>query len=298
MEKAFLTLHSMIHLNKMHILLLMSPVGENINTSLCFVMIFSDAQPVQFWPIECNTYNQAEPYGVHHKCFCQPWQCSDEIKIQFTETSDSSPEIADDFSLSVRDEDDNELLNLPFEVYDTGTKFVYSLSLVPSDMSPDLCDQRVQFVILNDSAEAVAQSDCQDIQTEQTDTILINYRNHRNVFGLIYADISPEVDFNLRVPAIFFHQRFPKEEETILLSTSMVSANSVVRRQRLLDVDYVPYYFHEKLNLILQHQFVNIYSREWVTQEAYEIVEGNRQWPVKKGKIYLSEKEFVMRNVL
>jgi hypothetical protein len=118
------------------------------------------------------------------------------------------------------------------------------------------------------------------------------------VFGLIYADISPDVDFNLRVPAIFFHQRFPKEEETILLSTSMVSANSVIRRQRLLDVDYVPYYFHEKLNLILQHQFVNIYSREWVTQEAYEIVEGNRQWPVKKGKIYLSEKEFVMRNVL
>jgi hypothetical protein len=272
---------------------------ENLKTDLCYFMVFSDAQPVQFWLVECNTYNQQLSEGVHHKCFCQPWQCDDEIKIQFTEDSDSSPDTPDDFSLSIRDEGASELLNIPFDVVDTGTKFVYSLSLIPSDLSPDLCDQKVQFVIINDTTETtIAQSDCQDIQSSQTETILINYRNHRNVFGLIYSDMSPEVDFNLRVPAIFFHQRFPKEEETIVLSTSMVSANSVVRKQRLLDVDYVPYYFHEKLNLILQHQFVTIYNREWVTQEAYEIVEGNRLWPVKKGKIYLSEKDFVMRNVL
>lgn len=286
---------SMRHLNNMPILLLMSPAGENINTSLCFVMIFSDAQPVQFWPIECNTYNQAEPYGVHHKCFCQPWQCDDPIKIQFTEPSDSSP--SDDFTLSIRDEDGDEIANLPFDVQDDGTNLVYSLSLV-SDQSPEICDMFVQFVILNSDNQAVAQSDCQDIRTTQPDTILINYRNHRNIFGLVYADVTPETEFNLRIPAIFFHQRFPKEEETMMLSTSVQSLNSVVRRQRLLDVDYVPYYFHEKINLVLQHQFVTIINREWVTQEAYEIVEGNRMWPVKKGKIYLSEKDFVMRNVL
>lgn len=272
---------------------------ENVKIDLCYYMTFSDAQPVQFWLVECNTYNQQLSEGVHHKCFCQPWQCDDEIKIQFTESSDSSPDTPDDFSLSVRDEGANELLNIPFDIVDTGTKFVYSLALVPSELSPDLCDQKVQFVVLNDTTETtIAQSDCQDIQSDPVETILINYRNHRNVFGLIYSDMSPEVDFNLRVPAIFFHQRFPKEEEIFQLSTSMVSANSVIRKQRLLDVDYVPYYFHEKLNLILQHQFVTIYNREWVTQEAYEIVEGNRLWPVKKGKIYLSEKDFVMRNVL
>lgn len=272
---------------------------ENTRPDLCHFMVFSDAQPVQFWLVECNTYNLQESEGVHHKCFCQPWQCDDEIKIQFTEDSDESPAIPDDFILSIRDEGANELFSLPFDVEDTGTKFVYSVSLIPSDFSPDLCDQKVQFVVRNETSLIdVARSDCQDIQTTQSETVLINYRNHRNVFGLIYSDISPEMDFNLRIPAIFFHQRFPKEEEVFQLSTSMVSANSVVRKQRLLDVDYVPYYFHEKINLVLQHQFVSIYNREWVSQEGYEIIEGSRLWPVKKGKIYLSEKDFVMRNVL
>lgn len=144
----------------------------------------------------------------------------------------------------------------------------------------------------------IAQTDCQDIQTNHRNTVLINYRNHRNIFGLIYADLSPDVDFNIRIPAIFYHQRFPKEEETMALSTSLVSLNSVVRRQRFLDVDYSPYYFHEKIQLILAHQFVNIYNREWVTQDDYEVIEGNRMWPVKKGKIWISEKDFVQRNVL
>ena len=265
--------------------------------SLCASMTFSDAQPVQFWPIDCSTYNQHEADGVHHKCFCQPWQCDDEIKIQFTESSDSSPDIPEDFELSIRDEAGSELLSLPFDVVDIGTRFVYSLSLIPEELSPEICNEIIQFVVLGQGIP-LYQSDCQNIKTEQPNTILVNYANHRNVFGLIYDTVSPEVDFNLRIPAIFFHQRFPKEEEVMQLSTSLVSQNSVVRRQRLLDIDYVPYYFHEKINLVLQHQNVTIFSREWVTQEAYEIPEGDRRWPVKKGKIYLTEKDFVMRNVL
>lgn len=254
---------------------------------------------MQFWPLECNTYNQQNSDGVHHRCFPQPWNCDDVINIQGTEPSDTSPDIPDDFVISVRDEGGNELLSLPMDVIDNGTKFVYSLSITPSDLSPDLCSQKVQFVAINETqGTEIAQTDSQDIQTSHENTVLINYRNHRNIFGLIYADLSPDVDFNIRIPAIFYHQKFPTSEETMELSTSLVSLNSTIRRQRLLDVDYVPYYFHEKIQLVLAHQFVNIYDREWLKQEAYEIPEGDRRWPVKKGKIYLTEKEFVLRNVL
>jgi len=282
------------------ILLAMFPAREeNLKTLLCHLMTFSDALPVQFWLIECNTYNQNLSDGVHHKCFCAPWNCDDSIVLQFYDTPDSSPSIPDDFSLSIRDENDNEILNLPFEVQDDGSNYVYNLTVVPSALSPDFCDTRVHFVIINDTTvTTIAQSDCLDVQQSHENTILITYRNHRNIFGLIYSDISPDVEFNLRVPAIFFHQRFPKVEETMELSTSLVSLNSTIRRQRLLDVDYVPYYFHEKIQLIIQHQFVNIYNRDWVTQEGYELVDGDRRWPVKKAKCFLSEKEFVMRNVL
>lgn len=403
----------------------------NAKHDLCHSMVFSDALPVQFWLTECNTFNQQVSDGVHHRCFCQPWQCDDEIKIQFkdgvggedfglqtfenqtvsgdvdwtlgatptvslpntlpstataedmyepfttipgatyeieinyttsgvsvsnvragflndsfgTEVSDLNPEFAtgthtatlsvvatanstylffrainnqngtldvtlnslsiaqvsdfDQFSLSVRDESGNELLSLPFDYIDNGETYVYSLTVIPSETSPEICDQLIQFVIINETTgTARAQSDCQDIRTNQPNTILSNYRNHRNIFGLVYEDQSPDIDFNLRIPAIFYHQRFPEVEETMELSDSLVSLNSTIRRQRLLNVDYVPYYFHEKIQLMLMHQFVTIINKEWVKQEGYEIELGNKKSPLKMASIFLSEKEFVQRNVL
>jgi hypothetical protein len=77
-----------------------------------------------------------------------------------------------------------------------------------------------------------------------------------------------------------------------------VTLNGTVRKQRQLDVDYVPYYFHEKLKLILKHQLLTVFNRQWVKQEAYEIQDGDRRWPVKKAKCWLSERDFVQRNIL
>jgi hypothetical protein len=49
----------------------------------CDRMTFSDALPVQFWLSECDTFNEHEAQGVHHICWCQPWNSGDEILIQF-----------------------------------------------------------------------------------------------------------------------------------------------------------------------------------------------------------------------
>lgn len=419
-------------------LLFLSCREDNEHRQLC-IMQFSDAQPVQFWLTECNTFNQQVSDGVHHRCFCQPWECDDEIKIQFTDTGSAteteaiilpalnlwssvstdvdqipwnlgaSPDVTlpgtgaltaerseflyveygfivgrvytitveytrvvnsgvsnprtstlailddsystqfsqsesagagsntitveftatedctgigfqhnsgsnvtitvsavsgtasvgDSFVLSVRDESGDEIMQLPFDSFDNGNTFVYNLAFIPSETSPEICDQLVQFVIIDETTGTPrAQSDCQDIRTSQPNTILSNYRNHRNIFGLVYEDQSPDLDFNLRIPAIFYHQRFPEVEETMESSSSLVSLNSTIRRQRLMNVDYVPYYFHEKIQLMLAHQFVSIIGREWVKQEGYEIDPGNRMNPLKMANIYLSEKDFVMRNVL
>lgn len=52
----------------------------------CDRMTFSDALPVQFWLQECETFNEHEAQGVHHVCWCQPWNCDDEIVVQFTDS--------------------------------------------------------------------------------------------------------------------------------------------------------------------------------------------------------------------
>jgi hypothetical protein len=65
-----------------------------------------------------------------------------------------------------------------------------------------------------------------------------------------------------------------------------------------MDTDYMPYYMHEKIKLVLKHQFVSIYNKEWVKEAAYELSDTDRRWPVTKAKCWITEKEFVHRNVL
>lgn len=390
-------------------------------------MEISDALPVQFWLTGCATYNEHEAPGVHHKCYCAPWQCDDQIRIQFTDTASQT------FTLLIYDNMEQLLSVQDFEEIAVG---VYEMTLLLNEDSPDLCDQLIQlqirrnagqqgislpalstwtnsggsgdpwtlssspsiatvalgttseylivdyafiagvtyritvtFTNTNNTAglffvgvldgsnnvqfsestsggatgvnvadvltftatasttrigvslqflgsnqtttvnsvtatrdigtsEIVAKTDCLDIKQEHENSILLTYSNTRNFAGLVYENTSPETEFTIRVPAIFFHQRFPEEDEVMELSTSLVTLNGVVRKQRMLDTDYLPYYFHEKLKLILKHQVLELYNRQWVKQEAYEILEGDRRWPVKKAKCWLSEKDFVHRNIL
>lgn len=273
---------------------LMFPLWEdNLKTPSCYLVVFSDAQPIQFWLSECDTYNQHVSEGVFYKCFCQPWNCDDPIISQFITT----PEEEDAYTLVARDESSTEIFSLPFEAQSTSpepSRIAYNAAFTPSESSPELCDVKVTFHVLNSSDVEVAKSDCQHISTHQN-TLLINYYNHQNYAGLIYGNGQK---FNIRVPAFLFHQRFPDEEEVMELTSSLVTANSSMRKQKLLDTDYLPYYFHEKLILALKHQFVTIYNKQWVKQEPYEVVGGDSKQPWRRGACWLSEKDFLQRNVL
>lgn len=65
------------------LLLMVASCDTIIDNCTCKNVIVSDSQPIQFWPIDCDTYNEKQVCGVHPKCFCQPWQCDDEIKVPF-----------------------------------------------------------------------------------------------------------------------------------------------------------------------------------------------------------------------
>jgi hypothetical protein len=257
-------------------------------------VVISDANPVQFWLIDCDTYNERETCGVHYKCFCQPIHCNDEITIQFTEVESVTP------SLVIQDSEDDQIGDLIIfdeTLLDTGL-YLYEVTFILSNL--EICDQVIQFKIFYDSDSAFhAKTDCLDVKSEHECTQLITYSNNRNVFGIYYEDRSPEVEFNLRIPAIFFHERFPEEDNISELSDSrIITTSSVIRAQRLLDTDYMPDYMHRKIMLALKHQFVTIGSQQWTKQEPYEKIEGDRRWPVKKAKCYLNERTFVQRNVI
>lgn len=187
------------------------------------------------------------------------------------------------------------------------SRTVYDLAFTPSELSPEICNEKVQFVIVDNNASPaeIAKSDFIEFSTELGCTELIKYRNQRNFAGIdyenLYDDSSPaEAEyFYLRIPAVFFHQQFPGESEAIELSDSkFITLNGVMREQTRLETDYMPYYLHKKIQLILMHQYVEIDSRRWTKQDAYEIQEGNKRYPLKMAKCWLTERNFVARNVV
>lgn len=148
-------------------------------------------------------------------------------------------------------------------------------------------------------SDGTAKSDCLSVKTIQDETVLITYSDNKNFAGLQYSAISPDPEFNIRIPSTFFHERFPEESEVIELSNSRsIQLNAQVKAQRKLEIGPMPYYMHRKLKLILKHQFVEIDSQDWVQSEAYELTEGNRRSPLKQAVVWLDEKDYILRNIL
>lgn len=92
-----------------------NPVCQNSVT-------ISPASPVQFWPVDCQTFNEKEVCGIYHRCYCQPWQCDDEIIIPGTTTDGG------DFELQILSELGAVIDQIPFtQVEDTSANVVGEL---------------------------------------------------------------------------------------------------------------------------------------------------------------------------
>lgn len=145
----------------------------------------------------------------------------------------------------------------------------------------------------------LAKSDCLSIKTSQPETVLINYHNNR-VFDSLNSSVgTPDPDFNLRIPATFFDERFPKEVEQMDLSNSRsIQLNAQLKAQKLLKIKHMPYYMHKKAMLALMFQNVTIDSKEWIQGDTYEILPGNPRYPLKQATCWLTQKTFIVRNVL
>lgn len=405
----------------------------------CFQLTFSDALPVQFWLNECQTYNEFEAEGVHHVCFCLPFECDDNVYLQIGDISpgdnqnnliifDSDGQWLDTLifnrgngydyltvdlneycdqqiqltigsaSSDLRTTDqgdfpnrqnfsdiwsesgagapwtiqptqmlltlsnllgtisadntaivggggktrlrvrfaqafDYESIQVKIRFYDSAAlvdRYVWTKNLQVLEQDSPLTtnyefdetfdiegsyDQVIlTFEVFNliggNTTIAVQEvlidtfiidfkSDCLSIKENHKETVLIEYSNNRDFAGLLYPDITPPVEFNIRIPAVFFEQRFPQESEVEELSNSRsIQLFAQERLQRLLSTGQLPFYLHRKLILILQHQFVTINDIEYVKREAYELQENNKRWPLKRALCWLDQKDYIIRNVL
>ncbi len=248
-------------------------------------MILSPAQPVQFWVTGSQTFNEKVVDGINSKCWCQPFNCDDEVIVQFREETGGS------YNLIIQDETEDVKATIAFDEVSEG---VYQASFNAED--ENFCNDDVQLLISDGSV--LAQSDCISFRTSHPETVLIEYSNNRNYFGLTYEDVSPALSFFLRVPAVFFHERFPQEDRAMERTSSTIITSSKLKKQRLMQILHAPNYFHETIILALTHQNVTIDGKTWRKEEPYEKEDGDLRYPLKRATVYLTEKNFLARNVL
>lgn len=84
----------------------------------CDLMIISDSNPFQFW-LDGKSFNQRQICGVNPKCYCAPWLCDKEVRLQVKDTIEGQ-----DLSLLIKDESETTLYTLPF----TETQFTGQIS--------------------------------------------------------------------------------------------------------------------------------------------------------------------------
>jgi len=99
----------------------------------------SDANPIQFWINGVISFNNKEEAGVNHVCFEQPFNCTDDIKIQVKDDAGKT------LFISITDSDNVELQTLGFSEVSTG---VYQLTFKPSSLN--IC-QKVKIKIKDGS---------------------------------------------------------------------------------------------------------------------------------------------------
>jgi hypothetical protein len=153
--------------------------------------------------------------------------------------------------------------------------------------------------ILSFADAILYKSDCLDIRTEHPCTNIIAYHNDKDFAGLRYDDLSPTPVFELRVPTVLFHEFFPREDEVQALSNDTFRrVFSSLTRKVKLEIGYIPYYLIQKLNIIWMHDHIEIDGTEYVVQDAHEVPQGNKRYPLKRSEVLLTDKNFIERNLI
>lgn len=213
--------------------------------------------------------------------------------------------VPDAYQMTIFDENDGVIAVQDFTStvirgQNTSIAYYYK-SFKMSDYS--ICDKTVRISIYKSTGTPdveVLKSDGISVKTSHSESILVSYSNHRNFGGLYYSNVSPDQEFSIRIPAIFFEERYPTSQETMQLSSNrVISLNSQLKVQRLLSTDKMPQYMHLKMNLVLMSQTVYINDVYWVNEEGYQKTDAaDKRDPFQMYTAWLTKKEYVVRNIL
>lgn len=148
------------------------------------------------------------------------------------------------------------------------------------------------------ASEYVAKSDCIDLQESHDCTKLIEYQNTSDFDGIDYTTVSPDAGFKLRIPAIFFEEENPQEQEDLELSNGViVTLRQSIVEKRKLETGFMPNYMHRKLQKILMHDSVYIDGDYWKKRDSYD-TSPVKKYNLKTASVLLTKYDSVEKNTI
>lgn len=151
--------------------------------------------------------------------------------------------------------------------------------------------------------EDTAHTDCIDIRETHDCLVEITYSNTTDFDGIDYESGSPTPEFTALIPAQFWKENNPQEQEDSVLSNGViVTRRTEIQEKTLLEVGYVPNYLHKKIQKILMHNSVQIEDVNgdltyWKKRDAYE-AENLDRYPLKTGNVWLTKYNSVEKNTI
>ena len=179
-----------------------------------------------------------------------------------------------------------------------------NLSFSAISLPTSICDAFVRFIIQQNGVD-VLKSDYIKFNSSISfnqghGSFLIAYKSAKNFAGISYPNDGSY--FYLRIPARFFQQRNNSKQSSLELSNSKVINTSVILKlQQLMVTTLLPDYMHNKLQLALSHGVrgsLLIDGLEWTLEENYERNSPDAKSPFQFGKVWLTRKNHLVRNII
>ncbi|GAA3940334.1 hypothetical protein [Hymenobacter algoricola] len=141
--------------------------------------------------------------------------------------------------------------------------------------------------------DAEAVSEPLYLAEEHENTVVVEYKNTDNGYGMVWTPYAAGVLPRLRVEATFFRlkpagtlnvHRNSNGAATVLASTA--------QRKTLLETYGLPDYLHEKLYLICRLDYLRVNGQRYTTDEVYQVAE-QRASPLTGGAVALEQVEWL-----
>jgi len=123
---------------------------------------------------------------------------------------------------------------------------------------------------------------------------LVSYSNKR-----LYQGIPANTEIRTFWPISFWQTNNPQQFEDIeILPGEFTRLRNELNNETMMETDYLPPYMHRSIQLSLAMDTVKINDVEQIQRSEYSYAFPNRHYALSKGKVTLTERKSIVRNVI